>query len=104
MAPGAIPIDVALEEIPVPDYEEPACIDDREWFLRGAPIEFAGRSLDPIGTPEPISLDNLVQVGEYDGVPLYVGINAREPHMDVWLPVCRSPNTFRLYADLNPQG
>lgn len=103
-APEALAIRVALEEISIPDYEEPACLDDREWFLSGAPIEFEGRSLDPIGTPAPISLDNLVQVGEYDGVPLYVGINARGPHMDVWLPVCRSPNTFRLYADLNPQG
>ncbi|MGH7571478.1 MAG: hypothetical protein ACREMK_06505 [Gemmatimonadota bacterium] len=101
-APQAPVVHIALEEIPVPDYVEPACVDNRQWFLSGESIEFDGRPFDPIGTPEPISLDNLVQVGEYDGVPLYTGRNAREPHLDVWLPVCRSPNTFRLYADLTP--
>ncbi len=98
--PEALAIGVAPEELPVPEYAEPACVDDREWFLSDEPIEFDGRPFDPIGTPEPISLDNLVPVGEYDGVPVYVGRYASQPHMDAWLPVCRTPNTFRLYADL----
>lgn len=102
--PQALAIRVVLEEIPVPDSTEPACLDEREWFLSGEPIEFDGRPFDPIGTPEPISLDNLVPVGEYDGIPLYVGRYASQPHMDVWLPVCGAANTFRLYADLRSRG
>jgi hypothetical protein len=101
-APTTPAILVVTEELPVPEYEEPraACLDEREWFLTGKSIEFDGRTFDPIGTPEPISLDNLIAVGEYDGVPLYVGRFADEPHMDLWLPVCESPQTYRLYADL----
>lgn len=102
-APETLAIRVVPAAIPVPEYEAPACVDDREWFLSGEPIDFDGRSFDPIGTPEPISMDNLVPVGEYDGVPIYVGRYASPPHMDVWLPVCQTPNTFRLFADLGFQ-
>lgn len=103
-APEPLALRVVPEEIPVPEYDQPACLDDREWFLGGDPIEFEGRQFDPIGTPEPISLDNLVTIGEYDGVPLYVGRYARRPHTDVWLPVCSNPDTYRLYADLRSRS
>lgn len=91
-------------EIPVPDDQEPPCADEREWFVVGNPIEFEGRRFDPIGKPEPINLDNIVSVGEYDGVPVYVGRHGGQPHMNVWLPVCSTTGTYRLYADSSPRN
>ena len=97
-----VAIEVALEELPVPVWEDtrPACLDEREWYVGGAPIRIDGRKYDAVGSAEPIDPDNLVPVGEYDGVPTFAGRLSETPHADLWLPLCGTSGTFRLYADL----
>jgi hypothetical protein len=93
---------VALEELPVPVWEEtrPACVDARDWYVGGAPIQVDGREYDPVGSAEPIDPDNLINVGEFDGIPTFAGRLSETPHTDLWLPLCEMPGTYRLYADL----
>ncbi len=77
------------------------CLDDRDWFQEGTPIEFDGRRFEPGGEPEPISLENLIVVGDHDGVPLFVGGLAVEPYPDLWLPLCRPDGSYQLYAEVD---
>ena len=74
------------------------CLDQRDWYRAGASIEFAGRRFDPAGNPEPISRENLATIGRQDGVPLYVGLDASPPYVDLWLPICQPPDTYKLYT------
>ncbi|MGH7588121.1 MAG: hypothetical protein ACRELU_05980 [Gemmatimonadota bacterium] len=97
-----VAIAVAVEDLPVPVWEEtrPACLDAREWYVGGAPIRIDGRKYDPVGSAEPIDPDNLVPVGEFDGVPTFAGRLSETPHTNLWLPLCEMPGSYRLYADL----
>ena len=76
------------------------CVDGREWFGNGTPIEFDDRDWSPLGRPEPITIDNLILVGEYDGVPVYVNAFATEPYVDLWLPRCGPGSLFHLYVEV----
>jgi len=98
--------DVLLEAEP-PVVAEPRvedrgpllCVDGRTWFTTGSPIEFDGRRWRPLGRPEPITIDNLVQVGEYEGIPVYVNAFAIELYVDLWLPRCGPGSLFHLYVE-----
>jgi hypothetical protein len=76
------------------------CVDNRDWFGSGAPIQFDDRDWRPLGRPEPITIDNLVLVGEYDGIPVYVNAFATEPYVDLWLPRCGPGSLFHLYVEI----
>ncbi len=94
--------DVFLEaEPPVEEDRGPlVCVDNRDWFDSGAPIQFDDRDWRPLGRPEPITIDNLVLVGEYDGIPVYVNAFATEPYVDLWLPRCGPGSLFHLYVEI----
>lgn len=96
--------DVFLEaEPPVEEDRGPLlCVDRREWFDNGAPIQFDDRDWRPLGRPEPITIDNLILVGEYDGIPVYVNAFATEPYVDLWLPRCGPGSLFHLYVEIEP--
>lgn len=102
LAASPIEIEVSREALPVPVWEEtrPACADAREWYAAGAAIRIDGREFEPLGSAEPIDPDNLVPVGEFDGVPTFAGRRSGTPHTDLWLPLCEVPGGYRLYADL----
>jgi hypothetical protein len=93
--------DALLEaEPPVEEGRGPLlCVDGRAWFISGGPIEVDGRGWRPLGRPEPITINNLVQVGEYDGIPVYVNAFATEPYVDLWLPRCGPGSLFHLYVE-----
>jgi hypothetical protein len=76
------------------------CVDNRDWFGSGAPIQFDDRDWRPLGRPEPITIDNLILVGEYDGIPVYVNAFATEPYVDLWLPRCGPGSLFHLYVEI----
>lgn len=101
-AAGPVEVEVPKEPLPVPAWEEtrPACADAREWYAAGAAIRIDGRDFEPLGSAEPIDPDNLVPVGEFDGVPTFAGRRSETPHRDLWLPLCEVPGGYRLYADL----
>ena len=96
-------IEVAPEDLPVPVWEEtrPACVDAREWYVGGAPIHVDGRQYDPVGSAEPIDPVNLINAGEFDGVPAFAGRLSELPHTNLWLPLCETPGSYRLYAHLS---
>ncbi|HUP00506.1 MAG TPA: hypothetical protein VM737_03170 [Gemmatimonadota bacterium] len=73
------------------------CLDGSHTFENGAPIDFDRRRFGPEGAPEPVSLENLMLVGEREGVPLYVSAYASPPYTELWLPVCRPADHFQLY-------
>ena len=105
-APDAAPRtleDALLEaEPPVEEDRGPlVCVDGRDWFDGATPIEFDGRDWRPLGRPEPIGIDNLAEVGEYDGVPVYVSVFAAQPYVDLWLPRCGPGSLFHLYVETN---
>lgn len=94
--------DVLVEaEPPVEGERGPqVCVDNRDWFDSGAPIQFDDRDWRPLGRPEPITIDNLILVGEYDDVPIYVNAFATEPYVDLWLPRCGPGSLFHLYVEI----
>ncbi len=74
-----------------------ACLDGRPWDRPGVTIAFDGRLWEQLGPPEPITLSNLNRVGEFDGVPIYVGSVAEEPYTDLWVPRCSG--AYQLYVE-----
>ncbi|MGH7570618.1 MAG: thrombospondin type 3 repeat-containing protein [Gemmatimonadota bacterium] len=73
------------------------CLDGRPWDRPGITIAFDGRLWQQLGPPEPITLDNLVPVGEFDGVPIYVASVADRPYRDLWVPRCSG--AYQLYVE-----
>jgi hypothetical protein len=49
------------------------------------------------GSTKTATMDQLTQMGEYQGVPAYVGNNARRPFREIWLPLCSPENTYQPY-------
>ena len=82
-----------LEEV----VEEAACLGTQDWYTGDATINFDGRNWVKFGATQTASMDQLTQVGEYQGVPIYVGLNARRPYREVWLPLCSPADTYQPY-------
>jgi hypothetical protein len=80
------------------EVEEPtACVDGRDWYRTDAPITVEGRAWVKFGTPTTISPADLVQIGEFDDVPVYVRIDARTPYREIYLPLCAPADTYQRY-------
>lgn len=79
------------------EEEAKACLDDQSWYTGDATISFDGRSWVKFGATQTASMDILTQVGEYEGVPIYVGQRARQPYREVWLPLCAPADTYQPY-------
>jgi hypothetical protein len=62
-------------------------------------IEFDGRRFEPIGPPQPVDRLYLVQIGSFDGIPLFVSDTAEPPFGDFWVPVCGRTGIFDLYVE-----
>ena len=63
-------------------------------------IEFDGRRFEPAGFPQPVDRQFLLQVGSFDGIPLYVSNTARAPYGDFWVPLCGPDGTYELYVEV----
>ena len=74
-----------------------ACVDGRDWYRTDATITVEGRSWVKFGTPTSASPGNLIQIGEFDDVPVYVTSDARAPYREVLLPLCAPANTYQRY-------
>lgn len=86
---------------PPPATPQPtgACLDARPWNRPGVTIAFDGRLWEQLGTPEPITGDNLRRVGDFDGVPIFVAIVANPPYTDIWVPRCDPDGSYQLYVE-----
>lgn len=81
-----------------PIVEAPAaCVDGRDWYRTDATITADGRVFIKYGTPTTASAASLIQIGEFDGVPVYVPSDARRPYREVYLPLCAPADTYQRY-------
>lgn len=74
------------------------CLEPREGSYAVPAIEFEGRRFEPVGSPEPISTDNLDALGEDHGLPLFAGKLSGRPVVDLWVPVCAPADHYQLYT------
>jgi opacity protein-like surface antigen len=81
-----------------PIVEEPAaCVDGRDWYRSDAQISVEGGSWVKFGTATTVAEGELVRIGEYDGVPVYVRTSAARPYTEIFLPLCAPANTYQTY-------
>jgi hypothetical protein len=94
------PAGVQVDETGCP-IEEPeaalACLDNQSWYTSDATINVDGRNWVKFGSTKTATMDQLTQMGEYQGVPAYVGTNAPRPYREIWLPLCSPENTYQPY-------
>lgn len=94
------PAGVQVDETGCPiEVEAPkeACLGSQDWYSGDSTINYDGRGWVKFGATQTASMDILNQVGEYDGVPIYVGNRAQRPYREVWLPVCGADDTYQPY-------
>jgi OOP family OmpA-OmpF porin len=73
------------------------CLGDQSWYTSDATINVDGRNWVKFGSTKTATPDQLTQMGEYQGVPAYVGNNAPRPYREIWLPLCSPENTYQPY-------
>lgn len=93
------PAGVQVDEVgcPIEVEEAKTCLDDQGWYTGDATINVDGRNWVKFGSTKTATMDQLTQMGEYQGVPAYVGNNARRPYREIWLPLCSPENTYQPY-------
>ncbi len=74
-----------------------ACVDGRDWYRTDATIMVDGRAYVKYGTSTSVDAASLIQIGEYDGVPVFVRTDARRPYRETYLPLCAPANTYQRY-------
>lgn len=74
-----------------------ACADGRDWYRFNETIPVDGRNWVKFGSSTTIPMEDLVQIGEYDGVPVYVRADAREPYTESYVPLCAPADTYQAY-------
>ena len=74
-----------------------ACADGRDWYRFNETISVDGRNWVKFGSPTTIGMDELVQTGEFDGVPVYVRSDARQPYTEAYVPLCAPADTYQPY-------
>ena len=91
--------EVDSDGCPVVVEPEPAaaCADGRDWYRFNETISVDGRNWVKFGSPATIGMDELVQIGEFDGVPVYVRSDARQPYTEAYLPLCAPADTYQPY-------
>ena len=81
-----------------PIVEAPAaCVDGRDWYRTDATITADGRTFIKYGTPTTVSSADLLQIGQFDGVPVFVRTDAQSPYREVYLPLCAPADTYQRY-------
>lgn len=71
-----------------------ACVDSEQMS-----IEFDGRRFQTLGYPQEVDRRFLVQVGTFQGVPIYVSDTAEPPYGDLWVQRCDGEGMFDLYVE-----
>ena len=106
--PPGIPVDprgclarVAPQDVPAAEGEDVpaaagACLDKS---VGDRSIEFDGRRFEPAGFPQPVDRMFLVQVGSFEGIPLFVSDTAEPPFGDFWVPICGESGVYDLYVE-----
>lgn len=69
--------------------------ESRAWFINDDPIEF--EEIEYVQSGGDVNLDcaNIMQVGEYDGVPLFADVGSERPFETLYVPV--RPGVWQAY-------
>jgi hypothetical protein len=97
--PAAFPVPIApgaRDAVPAAPGAGGACLDKSAGERT---IEFDGRRFEPAGFPQPVDRAFLVQVGSFDGIPLFVSDTAEPPFGDFWVPICGETGIYDLYVE-----
>ena len=70
----------------------------RTWFDQDQPITFDRRSFQKSGGEIRLNCPDLMRVGDYEGVPLFVMRNATTPYTQLYVPV--RPGVWQMYENL----
>lgn len=94
---------VDAEGCPVVEEPEPepepviSCADGRDWYRYNDNISVDGRNWIQFGAAVTLPIEDLMQIGEYDGVPVYVPADARPPYTKSYVPLCAPKDAFQPY-------
>ncbi|MBW3660155.1 MAG: thrombospondin type 3 repeat-containing protein [Gemmatimonadetes bacterium] len=94
--PAGVQVDETGCPIEQPE-EELACLADQPWFTGDATINVDGRNWVKFGATRTVAMDQLTQIGEYRGVPVYARSDATRPYREILLPLCDPENTYQPY-------
>lgn len=94
--PAAFPVPISPDARDAPAAAGGACLDKS---VGERAIEFDGRRFEPAGFPQPVDRMFLVQVGSFDGIPLFVSDTAEAPYGDFWVPICGETGIYDLYVE-----
>lgn len=99
--PGFAPPPVSCPICPTTYVEpEPAliCVEDQWWYTSDASITVNGRQWIKFGAASAIPRDELIRIGEVDGVPVYIRHDAQVPYQEVLLPLCSPEGFYQPYV------
>lgn len=97
------PAPVRCPVCPTPVVEpepEPAliCVDDQWWYTSDASITVNGRDWVKFGESRAIPRDELIRIGEVDGIPVFIRHDAEVPYQEVFLPLCAPDGFYQPYV------
>jgi hypothetical protein len=96
---AAFPVPIVPPRDPGADAAPPAagdaCLEEAEGERV---IEFDGRRFRAVGFPQPVDRLYLVQVGSFEGIPLFVSDTAEPPYGDFWVPLCGQSGIYDLFV------
>jgi hypothetical protein len=75
--------------------------DGQPWFLKSDPIRFERRSYRKVEEPRSLKCEDLKQVGENAGIPLFADLMVLSPMETIYVPV--SPGRFQPYRTTLPR-
>ncbi len=103
----ATPVGALIDAEGCPVVEEPepepepepviSCADGRDWYRYNDAISVDGRNWIQFGSAATLPIEDLMQIGEYDGVPVYVPADARPPYTKSYVPLCAPKDAFQPY-------
>jgi hypothetical protein len=75
--------------------------EGRPWFAAGQPISFEKRSYRKDGDPKNLKCEDLKQVGDNSGVPLFAEFSAPPPLEFIFVPI--RPGVYQMYRTTLPR-
>ena len=99
-APAFSPPPPIVVPPPIVIEPEPAiiCVDDYWWYTSDASITVNGRQWIKFGSARAIPRDELIRIGEVDGVPVYILHDAQVPYQEIFLPLCVPEGFYQPYV------
>jgi outer membrane protein with beta-barrel domain len=83
---------------PAPEVPQQLCVEELWWYRTDSTITVLGQNWVKFGTATTMDRNDLVQVSELDGIPIYARVDDEFPYDRLWVPLCVPPNGFQEYV------